>query len=552
MSLYFDAVSILTAPSDAGGSLKSRIYNSHLKSSPPQIYALITEVTKWNAVLKEVVDNSNILAHEAKLTPLLSLLLVHDYLLSKKGIAAPASHPLRLAVERHKTRLNAELTKSRIRRGCASVEELRSRLAAATDQASGNGAPFDPRWVRINNACTTLAQELKTTFASYAPVVSLTELPTHEGKGYYLDEHIPDLLATASTSQLLSTRAYKEGKIILQDKASCFPAYLLLGDQAASWRGDLMDSCAAPGNKTTHLASLLCVAGQKKSKIYSLDASHARSKTLQKMVGIARVDDRVTVLAGQDFLALDPHDPRFKGVTGLLLDPSCSGSGIVKREDVPQLDLPQAKARNAPGPGTSGSSNRKRKRKPDAPALSITQSSVLDSSENEPSNGEIDIRRLTRLSNLQVQIIEHAFRFPSAIRVTYSTCSIHAQENENVVYRALKSPIARERGWKILRRVEQVEGLRKWKHRGWLKSEHRLADGEEMWELTATESDACLRCLPGDEEGTGGFFVAGFVRENDTSLVVETNIQRSSDGVEMDDGGDSDGSDETWEGFDTD
>lgn len=66
MSLYFDAVSVLTAPPEAGGSLKSRIYNSRLKSSPPQIYALITETTKWNAVLKEVVNNSDILAHEPK------------------------------------------------------------------------------------------------------------------------------------------------------------------------------------------------------------------------------------------------------------------------------------------------------------------------------------------------------------------------------------------------------------------------------------------------------------------------------------------------------
>lgn len=65
MSLYFDAVTVLASP-EAGGSLKSRIYSSRLKSSPPQIYALITEATKWNVVLKEVVDNSDILAHEPK------------------------------------------------------------------------------------------------------------------------------------------------------------------------------------------------------------------------------------------------------------------------------------------------------------------------------------------------------------------------------------------------------------------------------------------------------------------------------------------------------
>ncbi|EAS28029.3 NOL1/NOP2/sun domain-containing protein [Coccidioides immitis RS] len=544
MSLYFDVVSILTAPLEVGGSLKSRIYNSRLKSSPPQIYALITEVTKWNAVLKEVVDSSDILAHEPKLTPLLSLLLTHDLLLSKRGIASPSNHPLRLAVERHKTRLNAEFTRIRIRRGCASVEQLRSAIETATNRDAGDKALPSPRWVRINNARTTLEQELNTTFAGYTPVTSLHGLSTSTTRAYYADKHIPDLIAVASTSQLLSTPAYKQGKIILQDKASCFPAYLLLGDQAASWSGDLIDGCAAPGNKTTHLASLLSAAGRKGAKIYSLDASPTRSKILQKMVGIAGVDDRVTVLAGQDFLALDPEDPRFKNVTGLLLDPSCSGSGIVKREDVPRLDLPEPKSQNSRGFVNSGPNSRKRKRKPGPPEASTSESPAPDTFENEAVGGEVDISRLTKLSNLQAQIIEHAFKFPCATRITYSTCSIHAQENENVVYRALQSSVARERQWKILPRSEQAEGLKNWPHRGWLKREHKPVDGEETWELTDMESEACLRCSARDVEGTGGFFVAGFVREQNST-------SNSSKG-EVTEDGDSDGSDETWHGFDSD
>lgn len=85
MSLYFDAVSILTSPRDAGGSLKSRIYNtntnsqlkSKLKSAPAQIYALIAEVSKWNTVIKEVVDGSEILKHEPKVGPYILQTFVH-------------------------------------------------------------------------------------------------------------------------------------------------------------------------------------------------------------------------------------------------------------------------------------------------------------------------------------------------------------------------------------------------------------------------------------------------------------------------------------------
>lgn len=67
MSLYFDAANVLSADASAGGSFKSRVYNnSNLKSSPAQVYALIAETSKWDTVLKEVVDNAGILATEPK------------------------------------------------------------------------------------------------------------------------------------------------------------------------------------------------------------------------------------------------------------------------------------------------------------------------------------------------------------------------------------------------------------------------------------------------------------------------------------------------------
>jgi hypothetical protein len=68
MSLYFDAVAILTAPS-SGGSFKSRVYSARdLRASPAQIYALITEAAKWDTVLAEVIDKSGILALERKVS----------------------------------------------------------------------------------------------------------------------------------------------------------------------------------------------------------------------------------------------------------------------------------------------------------------------------------------------------------------------------------------------------------------------------------------------------------------------------------------------------
>jgi 25S rRNA (cytosine2278-C5)-methyltransferase len=67
MSLYHEAASILTGPADSGGSLKSRIYNNKaLKSSPAHLYALASETLKWSNVLREVVEQSQLLSMERK------------------------------------------------------------------------------------------------------------------------------------------------------------------------------------------------------------------------------------------------------------------------------------------------------------------------------------------------------------------------------------------------------------------------------------------------------------------------------------------------------
>lgn len=499
---------------------------------------------------------------------MLALLLIHDHLIAKKGIAAPANHALRQAVERHKARLRAEFTKARVRRGCASVETLKDavrkeKIASLGPQAAA--AAIYPRWVRVNNIQSTVEQQLATTFAGYQRVEALSQLvgdnndsAQDQGKGsgigdkqqrrLRLDPHIPDLLAIAPGMDFTSSQAYKNGEIILQDKASCFPAYLLLGDDE-TWQGTMIDGCAAPGNKTTHMASLLAKQSAD-NRIFSIDASPARAKTLQKMVSAAHANSTVTVLAGQDFLALDPEDPRFADVTRLLLDPSCSGSGIIGRDDVPKLVLPGATASSDKSKSRNQSKKRKRRHDDetdntgDAPADSTITLSTSD--ENELASSHLDPERLNKLSNLQTRIVEHALEFPAATHITYSTCSIHMTENESVVSRVLASDVAKRRGWRVMRRDEQPAGLREWPHRGIrtepVEKDNGSSQSGPSVDLSDQDLEGCLRCWPGDDEGLGGFFVAGFVRDGRVDNWSGTGHE--SDGVD-DEEGDSD----SFEGF---
>src|SRR5206468_2605462 len=106
-----------------------------------------------------------------------------------------------------------------------------------------------------------------------------------------------------------------------------------------------------------------------------------------------------------------------------------------------------------------------------------------------------------------------------AKKITYSTCSVHAEENEQVVTKALQSDIAGQRGWRLLRRDQQIRGMREWPVRGDVDA----ADGSEGI------ADACIRAYKDDGRGVMGFFVAAFVRSNDAEPdAVVSQVARSS------------------------
>lgn len=239
--------------------------------------------------------------------------------------------------------------------------------------------------------------------------------------------------------------------------------------------------------------------------------------------------DKLTKLhPGQDFLKTDPSAPTFKNVGGLLLDPSCSGSGIIGRDDMPELHLPVLKQNatsskyHKKGKGTKAAEptekTRKRKREEPEEKLDVL---VDDDGMVTAVDTEDELKaRLTALSKFQLELLLHSFKFPSARKITYSTCSIHAEENENVVKQALASTIAKERGWRILRRDDQIRGMREWPIRGSLDA----CDGDALL------AESCIRANKGDEHGTMGFFLAGFVRDSKVPENIEAQFLRHERG----------------------
>ena len=87
MSLYNEAATILQTTSSKG-SFKSHIYGtSGLRSQPSQVYALITEASKCDAFLAEVVERAELLVHEPKVR----LELLETYVQNHESLTDPVS-----------------------------------------------------------------------------------------------------------------------------------------------------------------------------------------------------------------------------------------------------------------------------------------------------------------------------------------------------------------------------------------------------------------------------------------------------------------------------
>lgn len=438
-----------------------------------------------------------------------------------------------MTVEKHKARLSSELTRARVRRSHPTLASLRAAVLAATQSEEATY----PRWTRVNLIKTSVDTQLETTFSSFARALSIEEVVKGE-RSVYIDEHVPGLLAVSPRVDLTKTEAYRSGALILQDKASCFPAYLL----DPGTEGDVVDACAAPGNKTTHAAAILhsrVAEGEGlRRKVFAFEKDAGRAETLSKMVERAGAKGTVRV-ALQDFLKVKPTDEKYKDVSALLLDPSCSGSGIVGRDSTPELHLPEAPAQ----PGKAGAKDKEVKGKKEKKAEKKEEKKrkreeeegekpvmVDDEGNVQTLKGEQELaQRLRALSGFQLTLVLHALEFSSAKRVTYSTCSVHAEENESVVMRVLESEVAKRRGWRVLRREEQVAGMREWPVRG----EVGACGGDQ------DIADGCVRSFKGDGRGIMGFFVVAFARDGEGAVEEpyvrdeEGRIVRDAEGMPM-------------------
>ena len=358
-----------------------------------------------------------------------------------------------------------------------------------------------PRYIRVNTLRANVAEvvdRLKEDLSAKR-MNEGDEASDALSAAIYADAHIPDLLVLPPTASSWLHHDYEPAntsKIVLQDKSSCFSALAMacgLGEDKLE-AFDYIDACAAPGNKTSHLAALVCssldddddktqpkkkkkgkkVAGngqdKPKSTIFAFERNSARyeilSNRMEKIVAPPAENGNkvgVTPIHG-DYLKADPSDPQFANVKAIMLDPSCSGSGIVNSPDRWMEE--------------SGDDGKQKK----------------------------DMKRIQSLSNFQLVALKHSMSFPNVDRIVYSTCSVHEEENEAVVAKALSE---------VMNNSEEEEDGNEWQLMAPVCLEHWPRRGKEggIGGLTKDQANCLIRANGLDGDETNGFFVSFFVRK---------------------------------------
>lgn len=225
------------------------------------------------------------------------------------------------------------------------------------------------------------------------------------------------------------------------------------------------------------------VPGSACSQIFAFDVDTKRLATMNTMLTRAGVTG--LQLAQQDFLAVDPGDPKYSKVTHILLDPSCSGSGTAGG----------AWARPAGGRAAGARSP--------ATALTLPAGMVTRGPGQDAAPGA---ERLRALAGFQRRALSHALRFPALQRLVYSTCSLQREENEDVVRAVMQEWGS---GFRCARR--EVGG-RHWVLQALTPAPHpRLVNAFPGWPCRGLGAfpgaESCLRASPADTL-TQGFFVA--------------------------------------------
>jgi 16S rRNA (cytosine967-C5)-methyltransferase len=155
------------------------------------------------------------------------------------------------------------------------------------------------------------------------------------------DPVIPEALVVEGPWDVHGSALWRAGAVLAQSRGAMLPARALAPQPGER----VLDLCAAPGGKSTHLAALM----EGRGEVVAVERNRRRAAELQRTVERLRAQGCVRVVLGD---AARPLEGEGSGFDRVLVDPPCSGLGTLQAradlrwritpQDVEQLARTQA------------------------------------------------------------------------------------------------------------------------------------------------------------------------------------------------------------------
>lgn len=392
------AAEALKIMSERGGSAGSIVVSKYKSYNYKLIFALVMNTAKNIKIIKKIIHNLKLHTEINEPNPFMLEILVGD-LLFGKSLKSVQQNPVAAAIIYKKDAITKE------------QNDLKKEF-------SNTGANESvAKYLRVNHLKCDLSHvisQLKTIGLNQLEYSKdkikfkkfVNKFKTMEDDKFMLDFHFPNdliVIRPDASDKIKRLDLIKKNKVTLQDKAS-FMAVEALDPQPGQ---KVIDACFAPGCKT----SLIAAKMKNKGKILAYDFN---KKRLVDAIRFLKVQGATCVKTElQDFSKLKlKRLSKIHGIDcfdSILLDPSCSGSGIKSRVDY--------------------------------------------------KKSAEEVGRLKKLQAFQVSMLKHALQACVSKTIVYCTCSTSVEENEQVLEMALKESGVRDK-WEI------VDVLPYWPQRG--------------------------------------------------------------------------------------
>ncbi|KAK2891382.1 hypothetical protein Q8A67_014025 [Cirrhinus molitorella] len=387
------------------------------EASQRSAYQLAFNTLKYQELLEDVLIDScfcltqPMLEHNMSLVAVMLTDLMDRKFLprlpmtNQKEEEVKAVQEVEACLLRFRTKLVASLARCRIKHELLTLdnilpENMRHRQERAT---------LLPLYGWINTLRSSfeeVSQALHT--SGFSRVKSVGQL---EGRTFCKDLHCRDLLVFPSSmkSELTNTRLLSDRKLVIQDKSCCVGPWALRPLLADG--GDVLMTGCFSAQTIAHVAAVAASASAHTQAETHMTQSNARSQsTVIVCLGdgaqsqtdelqntLTKLGCKNVKLLSDSFESLDVSDTRLQKVGVVFLMPPCSLSAVSNPVDYIMQE------------------NRD-------PRLML-----------DLSQGSVSPEKLQTLVCQQKKDLQRALQFPQVRAVLYSTCSVHPEENEEML-----------------------------------------------------------------------------------------------------------------------